>query len=84
MRVSAEDRKQVATVINGTEYRAHRGYFDMPDHHARAHLRAGNLPTPAVGGVPGGRTFVCAAGHRGFFRTCNRGGCESAPAVREG
>lgn len=74
MRVAAEDRRQVAQVVNGVEYRAKRGYFDMPDAHAKAHLAAGNLPTPAaalpVGRRGGYRCVECGFGS--FFTTCSR------------
>ena len=52
-RVPAEDRRQVAQVVGGVEYRAHDGFFDMPDHHARAHLAsAGYGRAWPVAGVP--------------------------------
>jgi hypothetical protein len=82
MRVGAEDRRQVETSINGTLYRARDGYFEMPDHHAKAHLRSGNLPTPAIGRPPRrGTGYTCTGCRRGtYFTTC--GNCGS-PAVRE-
>jgi len=82
MRVSAEATRQVAQVINGTEYRADKGYFDMPDHHARAHLNASNLPTPAAAGPVGRRAgYRCTGcGFGSFFTECGRCG---APCERE-
>lgn len=82
MRVRVEGVNQVATVIDGTEYRANRGYFEMPDHHAKAHLEAGNLPTPSAAGPVGRRAgYRCvdrACGFGSFFTTCSRcgGPCE--------
>ena len=82
MRVRAEDPRQVAQVVNGTEYRARRGYFEMPDHHAKAHLQSANLPTPSaalpVGRKAGYRCVPCGFGS--FFTTCGRCG---GPCVRE-
>lgn len=82
MRVGAEDRRQVETVIDGRLYRARRGYFEMPDRDAKIHLQSGNLPTPAVGGpAPRGTGYVCTGCGRGsYFTTC--GNC-SAECVRE-
>lgn len=79
MRVGAEDRRQVETEINGVRYRAHNGYFDFGDRHdhAAAHMRSGNLPTPAIGG-PTSRSagYVCTGCGRGnYFTTC--GNCGS-------
>lgn len=85
MRVGAEDRRQVATVVGGVEYRARDGYFDFGDRadHAQAHMRSGNLPTPAIG-RPARRSvgYVCTGCGRGsYFTSCGScgGGC-----VREG
>jgi hypothetical protein len=82
MRVGAEDRRQVETVIDGRRYRARNGYFEMPDRDAKAHLRSGNLPTPAIGRpTPRGTGYVCTGCGRGsYFVTC--GNC-SAECVRE-
>jgi hypothetical protein len=84
MRVAAEDKRQVETSIDGTLYRARRGYFDMPDHHAAAHLRAGNLPAPALSGPTdrriGYRCIDPACGRGSFFVKCGRCG---AACVRE-
>jgi hypothetical protein len=82
VRVGAEDRRQVETSIDGTLYRARRGYFEMPDHHAKAHLRSGNLPTPAIGGpAPRGTGYKCTGcGRSVYFTTC--GNCGS-DCVRE-
>ena len=82
MRVRAEDPRQVAQVVEGVEYRANRGYFEMPDHHAKAHLTASNLPTPSAA-LPVGRKacYRCVpCGFGSFFTTCGR--C-SGPCVRE-
>jgi hypothetical protein len=79
VRVPAEDRKQVAQVIDGTEYRARRGFFEMPDHHARAHLRSGGFGASwPVAGVPAtGAGYRCAAcGFGSWFRICGRCGAE--------
>lgn len=83
MRVPAEDIKQVATVINGTEYRARDGFFDMPDAHAKAHLASGNLPSSwnAAHGATGRRAlgYRCpACAHGSFFTVCGKCGstCE--------
>ena len=83
-RVMAEDRRQVETVINGTKYRAHRGYFDFGDRadHAAAHRQSGNLPAPALSG-PTRRSigYRCTACRRGsYFTRCTCGGT----CVREG
>ena len=79
----AEDIKQVATVIDGHEYRADRGFFDMPDHHAKAHLESGNLPGSwnAARGATGRRAvgYRCpACSHGSFFAVCGKCGtaCE--------
>ena len=80
MRVPAEDIKQVRSSINGREYVANRGWFDMPDHDARVHLKAANMPTPNLGGVvtlhAGFRCGGC--GFASHFVTCSRCGgiCE--------
>jgi hypothetical protein len=83
VRVPAEDRMQVATVIDGREYRADRGFFNMPDAHAKAHLASGNLPASwnAARGATGRRTvgYRCAGcAHGSFFIVCGRCGerCE--------
>lgn len=82
MRVRAEDPRQVAQVVGGVEYRAKRGYFEMPDQHAKAHLESANLPTPSaalpVGRKAGYRCVPCGFGS--FFTTCGRCG---GPCVRE-
>ena len=80
MRVAAEDRRQVATVVGGREYRARDGYFDMPDGAAKLHLKAGELPAPSAA-LPVGRQggYRCAeCGFGTFFTTCSRcgGTCE--------
>ena len=81
MRVPAEDIKQVATVINGTEYRAEGGFFEMPDHHAKAHLESGNLPASwnAARSATGRRSigYRCpGCGHGSFFKRCGKCGAE--------
>lgn len=80
MRVMAEDRRQVETEINGTRYRARDGYFDFGDRtdHAAAHMRAGNLPTPAIGRpAPRSVGYVCTGCKRAtYFTTCGNCGSE--------
>jgi hypothetical protein len=82
MRVSAEDKSQVGTVIGGQRYRADRGYFtiDNPAHLA-AHLQSANLPTPGLSGVTSRKTgYRCpACGFAPFFKRCKCG----ADAERE-
>lgn len=85
MRVPAEDIKQVATVINGTEYRARGGFFDMPDDHAAIHLDSANMPGwQAARGAYGRRAgYRCTnpeCNFGSFFTTCSR--CQS-PCTRE-
>lgn len=76
MRVPAEDRRQVATVINGREYRARDGFFHMPDADAHIHLKSANMPTWGLPGVArrrdGYRCGTCGFGS--FFTTCSRCG----------
>lgn len=81
-RVRVEADRQVATVINGREYRANRGYFDMEDRHVKAHLNAANLPTPSAAGPVGRRGgYRCVeCGFGSFFTICGRCG---GPCVRE-
>ena len=82
MIVPAEDRRQVATVIDGREYRARNGYFDMPDRHAKAHLRdAGYGQSWHIPGIPKGGRVCGSCGFVGFFVTCSRcgGTCERTP-----
>jgi hypothetical protein len=79
LRVPAEDRRQVATVIDGREYRARDGFFDLPERAAAAHLsESGYGRSWMVPGVPrpsGGRR--CAdCGFGSFFATCGRCGGE--------
>lgn len=81
MRVGAEDRRQIATTINGREYHARGGYFDFGDNarDAKAHMQSGNLPAPALSGATSRKLgFRCpACGHGSFFATCKCGGaCE--------
>lgn len=82
MKVGAEDKRQVATIIGGREYRAHRGYFDFGDNSAaaKAHMQSGNLPAPALSGATSRRVgYRCpACGHGSFFAVCGR--CDSACA----
>lgn len=75
MKVGAEDRRQVETDIGGVRYRARDGYFDMPEHHARAHLVAGNLPLPNLAGAAARSTgYRCPdCGHGSFFKRCKCG-----------
>lgn len=79
MRVPAEDRMQMATVVGGREYRARDGFFDLPERYASAHLQeSGYGRTWQVPGVPapkGGRR--CAGcGFGSFFAICGRCGSE--------
>jgi hypothetical protein len=82
MKVRVEADRQVAQVVDGYEYRADKGYFDMPDHHAKAHLKASNLPSPAAAGPVGRKAgYRCVpCGFGSFFTTCGRCG---GPCVRE-
>lgn len=76
VKVPAEDRKQVAQVIDGIEYRARDGFFDMPDAHAKRHLEsAGYGGSWHVPGVPSHRAgHRCECGFATFFRKCSRCG----------
>ena len=78
MRVPAEDIRQVATVIDGREYRARGGFFEMPEAAAKAHLAESGYGSWHVPGVPaprGGRR--CAdCGFGSFFAKCGRCGGE--------
>lgn len=84
VKVPAEDRRQVAQVVNGTEYRAKDGYFMMAPEHVGGHLRHGNQPTPAAADpVRRRHGYRCTnpeCGFRPFFTSCSRCG---GPAVRE-
>lgn len=80
-RVPAEDRRQVAQVVGGVEYRARDGFFDMPDHHARLHLQSANYGRGWVSGlVPEpSRGYRCpACGFGSNFKVCGRCGAECA------
>lgn len=76
VRVSAEDRRQVATVINGREYRARDGYFTMSEADAKIHRASANLPSPAASGAVGRRAgYRCReCGFGTFFTVCSRCG----------
>lgn len=76
-RVMAEDIRQKGTTVNGVSYDFHRGFAEMRDDHAIAHLRAGNLPNPALSGATRrGLGFRCTRCGRGsFFTACGRTGC---------
>lgn len=82
VKIMAETSAQVATNINGTEYRAKRGYFEMSPEHAKAHAAFGNLPTPSallpVGRSAGYRCVNPDCGFGSFVVTCSRcnGHCE--------
>lgn len=82
MRVMAEDARQKVAGVDGTYYNADKGFFEMPDHHAKVHLKASNLPMPNLAGVlrrsVGYRCTACGFGS--FFATCKCG----APCVKEG
>jgi hypothetical protein len=75
-RVRVEADRQVVQVVNGVEYRANKGYFEMPDHHAKAHLKASNLPTPSAAGPVGRKAgYRCVdCGFGSFFIKCRCGG----------
>lgn len=74
VKIAAETSAQVATNINGTEYRARNGYFELAPEHVRAHRTFGNLPAPSaalpVGRRAGYRCVTCGFGS--FFVTCSR------------
>lgn len=76
MRVPAEDIKQVQHDINGVRYTARNGFFDMPEHHARIHLKAANMSGPNLTGVTGrGLGYRCdGCGFGSWFATCSRCG----------
>ncbi len=80
VRVPAEDRKQVATGIDGREYRARGGWFEMPEHHAKAHLQsAGYGRAWQTAGVTGRRQvgYRCTGcGHGSFFTRCGKCGAD--------
>lgn len=81
MRVPAEDIKQVATVIDGREYRAHNGFFDMPSADASVHLRSGDYGSSwnAAGVAKSGAGYRCTdCGFGSFFIRCSRcgGSCQ--------
>lgn len=83
VRVSAEDWRQVATVINGREYRAVDGYFTMSDADAKVHRASANLPVPSAA-CPVGRSggYRCpGCGFGSFFIICSHCG---AQCTREG
>jgi hypothetical protein len=86
MRVPAEDIKQVATVIDGIEYRAKGGFFEMPDGDAKIHLQSANMPSSwqAFRGAHRRSTgFRCrTCGFGSFFRRCSR--CGTDTCEREG
>lgn len=80
VKVAAEDRRQVAATVNGTEYRQRDGYFHMEPAHAAYHRRVGNLPAPSAA-LPVGRRsgYRCGScGFGSFVVTCSRchGVCE--------
>lgn len=84
MRVPAEDIRQVATVIDGREYRAQAGFFEMPEPHAKAHLASANYGHWGVPGVTGRRSLgyrcpVCK--HGSFFKRCGKCGAECEKEV---
>jgi hypothetical protein len=78
---------QVAQVVDGHEYRARRGFFEMPDHHAAAHLRsAGYGRAWPVAGVPAkGAGHTCSAcGFASWFVKCGRCGHDPREAQSDG
>lgn len=82
MRVPAEDIRQVATVIDGREYRARDGFFDMPNRDASVHLASANYggSWTAMRGATGRRAlgYRCpACNHGSYFKRCKCGAeCE--------
>lgn len=73
----AEDGRQKYAGVDGTYYKADRGFFDMPEHHAKVHLKASNLPQPNLTGVAARSVgYRCRCGFRPFFATCSRCGAE--------
>lgn len=68
-RVPAEDRRQVATQIQGVEYRARDGYFQMPPGAEKLHRQSANLPSASPAAGPLGRRF----GYRCTNPECNFG-----------
>lgn len=83
MRVPAEDIKQVATVIDGREYRARNGFFEMPSGDASIHLRSGDYGSSwnAAGVARAGSGYRCnECGFGSFFIRCGRcsGTCQKA------
>lgn len=74
MRVPAEDRRQVATRINGVEYRQRDGFFEMPDAHAKAHLQSAGYGSWHVPGIaPRTVGHTCPdCGFASFFTACSR------------
>jgi hypothetical protein len=81
MRVPSEAKNCIQTDINGVRYTAKRGFFDMPDDHAKAHLKSIGEATPASAGTAtkkeqGFRCPVCGFGS--WFNKCSRcgGDCE--------
>ncbi len=77
VRVPAEDRMQMAQVVDGVEYRARDGFFEMPEHHARAHLESagyGSWHVPGIASRAAGHR--CECGFATFFRKCSRCGRE--------
>ena len=84
VRVPAEDRRQVAQVIDGVEYRARSGFFEMPERHAALHLKSAGYGSWHVPGVPApgaGRRCV-ACGFGSWFKTCGRCGAECVRETR--
>ena len=78
MRVPSETIRCVQTVVDGTTYTARKGFFEMPDHHARTYLQASEQEAPTLAGVAtrsiGFRCPACRFGS--YFATCSR--CGSA------
>ena len=76
VRVMAEDARQKVAGVDGTYYKQDRGFFDMPDHHAKVHLAASNLPQPNLAGQTNRRLgYRCGGcGFGSFFATCSRCG----------
>ena len=87
MKVPAEDRRQVEQQIGGTIYRARDGFFEMPERHARMHLKsAGYGNAWPVAGVPArGSGHTCpACGFVGWFKVCGRCGHDAREVATDG
>lgn len=67
----------MAQVVDGVEYHARDGFFEMPEAHARAHLESagyGSWHVPGIASHQAGHR--CECGFATFFRKCSRCGRE--------